>query len=100
MISKHIAVSKGPDKLYGLDIMAHFSTSRKSFHAHERFTLVLDETDFGHTTGEVEVMAEDPEKAQKGIDGFLSSYLHLFDCSRPVDKLTTYFKKFSPTKQH
>ena len=78
--------------------MAEFVTTRVSFLADDRFTVVLDATDFGHTVGEVELMAEDAEKAHADIDAFLKEYAWFFDTSNPKGKLTAYFDKFGYPK--
>ncbi|KAI4098735.1 MAG: hypothetical protein L6R37_006324 [Teloschistes peruensis] len=82
----------------GLDILAHFTTTRRSFLANNKFTVVLDETDFGHSVGEVELMAEDEAEAHGQIDGFMQEYSSFFNCGRdgkkPEGKLAAYLKKY------
>ncbi|KAL8764672.1 MAG: hypothetical protein Q9203_006956 [Teloschistes exilis] len=83
----------------GLDSLAHFTTTRRSFLAANKFTVVLDETDFGHSVGEVELMAEDEAEAHGQIDGFMQHHSSFFDCGRgegdeSEEKLAAYLKKF------
>ena len=84
----------GFDNDFGLDAIADFETHRRTFLADGRFTVVLDVTDFGHRVGEVELMAEDAERAHREIGAFLEKYAWFFDTSRPQGKLTAYFEKF------
>lgn len=80
---------------FGLERLAHFETSRRSFVANDKFEVVLDSTDFGHQVGEVEVMAEDEKKAHADIDAFMAEYPWFFDTShKPKGKLTAYFERF------
>ena len=83
----------GPNESFGLEKTCQFETHRRSFLADGRFTVVLDETDFGHSAGEVELLAEDEKRAHADIDVFLARYAWLFDCSTPKGKLTAYFEK-------
>lgn len=88
----------GLDHAFGLDAMARFETHRLAFVADGRFTVVLDWTDFGHGVGEVELMAEDAEKAHADIDEFRREYAWFFDGSKPKGKLTAYFEEFGYPK--
>ena len=83
---------------FGLDVMAEFKTERLSFLADGKFTVVLDCTDFDHSVGEVELMAEDAEKAHRDIDRFFEEYAWFFDREKPKGKLTAYFEKFGLPK--
>lgn len=94
MISKHIPRCLGSEDHFGLKELCQFETFRRSFLADHKFTVVLDETDFGHSTGEVELLAEDVERAHADIDAFLNRYDWFFDCSKPKDKLIAYFEKY------
>ncbi|KAL2036471.1 hypothetical protein N7G274_010806 [Stereocaulon virgatum] len=78
----------GPNESFGLEKTCQFETHRRSFLADGKFTVALDETDFGHSAGEVELLAEDEKKAHADIDVFLARYAWLFDCSTPKGKLT------------
>lgn len=79
---------------FGLDAMAGFETHRLTLLADGKFTVVLDFTDFGHVVGEVELMAEDAERAHGDIEAFLKEYAWFFDTEKPKGKLTAYFEKF------
>lgn len=94
MVSAHIPGCLGPEDHFGLRELCRFETLRRSFLADHKFTVVLDETDFGHSTGEVELLAEDAEKAHADIDAFMNRYKWFFDCSKPKGKLTAYFEKY------
>lgn len=83
---------------FGLDVMAQFETHRTAFLADGKFTVVLDHTDFDHRVGEVELMAEDAEKAHRDIDAFFEEYSWFFDTEKPKGKLTAYFDKFGLPK--
>ena len=96
MIKNCIPNCAGADESFGLEETGRFETHRRSFLADGKFTVVLDETDFGHSVGEVELLAEDANKAHTEIDGFLVRYAWLFDCSEPKGKLTAYFEKYPP----
>ena len=95
MIKQHIPTCPGPDEHFGLEEMCRFETHRRSFVVDEKFTVVLDETDFGHAVGEVELFAEDADRAHVEIDAFLARYTWFFDCSKPKGKLTAYFEKYT-----
>ena len=62
--------------------------------ADHKFTAVLDETDFGHSVGEVEILADDAKQAHADSDTFLNHYAWFFDCSKPKGKLAAYLEKF------
>ncbi|KAF6221235.1 hypothetical protein HO133_002090 [Letharia lupina] len=83
---------------FGLDAIAGFETRRLTLLADEKFTVVLDVTDFGHVVGEVELMAEDAGEAHADIDAFFEEYAWFFDTSNPKGKLTAYFEKFGYPK--
>lgn len=74
--------------------MAGFETHRLTLLADGKFTVVLDFTDFGHVVGEVELMAEDAERAHGDVEAFLKEYAWFFDTVNPKGKLTAYFEKF------
>lgn len=98
MIKNCIPKCAGPNESFGLEKTCQFETHRRSFLADGKFTVVLDETDFGHSAGEVELLAEDEKKAHADIDVFLARYAWLFDCSTPKGKLTAYFEKYPHNK--
>lgn len=89
------AIAAFPDG-FGLYAIAAFRTSRETMLADGKFTVVMDETNFGHRVGEVEVMAEDAEQGHKDIETFMTSptYSWFFDTENPKGKLTAYFEKF------
>lgn len=97
MIKQHFPNWVGSNESFGLKEMCRFETHRRSFLADGKFTVVLDETDFGHTVGEVELLAEDANRAHADIDAFLARYTWFFDCSNPKGKLTAYFEKHPPS---
>ena len=76
----------------GLDILAKFMTMRQAFRADEKFGIVLDHTDFGHSVGEVESMAEDEETAHGEIDTFMARYPWFFEKGSTEGKLAAYFR--------
>ncbi|KAL8719840.1 MAG: hypothetical protein Q9181_008006, partial [Wetmoreana brouardii] len=94
MIRNCIPECPGPGEAFGLKETCRFETHRRSFLVDGKFTVVLDETDFGHSSGEVELVAEDATQAHADIDVFLARYPWLFDCSKPKGKLTAYFQKY------
>lgn len=99
MISERVPWCLGPSECFGLNQQCQFRTSRHTFIADEKFTVVLDSTDFGHSVGEVELLAEDADKAHADIDAFLDRYAWFFDRSKPKGKLTAYFEKFGTSQQ-
>lgn len=96
MIRDRIPKCPGPGESFGLEETCRFKTYRRSFLADGKFSVMLDETDFGHSTGEVELIVEDADRAHADIEAFLARYAWLFDCSKPVGKLTAYFEKYPP----
>ena len=94
MIKTYIPECTGPNGSFGLEETCRFETHRRSFLADGKFNVVLDETDFGHSAGEVELLAEDADKAHAEIDVFLAHYAWFFNCSKPKGKLTAYFEKY------
>ena len=99
MIQSIVAGPVGPVNNFGLDEMCHFETQRYSFLADDKFTIVLDTTNFGHQVGEVELLAEDTDKAHRDIDAFMEKYRPFFVIgNKPKGKLTAYFEKFGRHK--
>lgn len=79
---------------FGLNEFCRFKTFRHSFVANDHYTVVLDRTDFGHRVGEVEVMAEDADKAHADIDKLFKQHDWFFDTqTKPKGKLTAYFER-------
>jgi hypothetical protein len=56
----------------------------------------LDETSFGHSVGEVELMHDNAAEAHREIDAFLDKYSWFFGKDAPKGKLTAFFEKFPP----
>ena len=98
MIEARFPKCLGPEHNFGLDEMCKFQTMRHTFLADGKFTVVLDATDFDHQVGEVELLAEDADKAHADIDAFMNQYAWVFDTSNPTGKLTAYFEKFGYPK--
>ena len=94
MINEHIPGHHSSQCNFGLKPTCDFETFRRTFLADNRFTIVLDQTDFGHSIGEVELLAQDAKKAHEEMEAFLNRYKWFFDCSRPKGKLTAYFERF------
>lgn len=77
---------------FGLEVLAQFATTRQEFRADDKFAIVLDHTDFGHSIGEVELMAEDEQIAHQEIDGFMARYPWFFEKGKTEGKLAAYFR--------
>ncbi|KAL8894184.1 MAG: hypothetical protein Q9207_008536, partial [Kuettlingeria erythrocarpa] len=75
---------------FGLQILAKFMTTRQDFRADGKFGIMLDYTDFGHSVGEVELMAEDEERAHREIDAFMARYPWFFEKGKTEGKLAAY----------
>ncbi|KAH8430147.1 thiamine-triphosphatase [Aspergillus melleus] len=92
---------------FGLQPMASFTTLRESWQADEKFTIVQDVMDFGHTVGEVELQCRldssgsgseacrDAKMAQMDAEivAFMKRYLWAFILGVPKGKLTAYFER-------
>lgn len=96
-----------------IEEVAKLVSQRKKFLVDEKFTVVLDETDFGHVVGEVELErevsvtgGEEDVTEAKGkiqdraqviaemdqeIDNFMKHYAWAFPPGKPVGKLSAYF---------
>ncbi|KAL8697833.1 MAG: hypothetical protein Q9201_006902 [Fulgogasparrea decipioides] len=92
LIRPHLPQFSEGHENFGLDRLAEFTTTRQDFRADDKFAIVLDYTDFGHSVGEVELMAEDEATAHQEIDGFLSQYQWFFQKGRTEGKLAAYFR--------
>ncbi|KAI4214001.1 MAG: hypothetical protein LQ351_003405 [Letrouitia transgressa] len=82
---------------FGLEEFASYVTWRREFVAEGKFTVCLDETDFGHAAGEVEVIAEEGEKerVEREMEGFLERYKWLFNVKGEVKgKLGAWLDKY------
>lgn len=101
LIQPHFPNLKPGAMGFGLDILAQFATLRRSFLANNKFTVVLDEADFDHSVGEVELMAEDEAEAHEQIDRFMQEHSRFFGMppfgmgdTKPAGKLSAYLQTF------
>ena len=90
LLQRHLPEHLIPSKSnYGLSCAADFTTSRSTYRANSRFTVVLDNTNFGHSIGEVELLVEEKNgtaaAAHDEIDSFMENYRWFF---KPTDKGT------------
>ena len=92
LVRHHVPHFSEDSENLGLEILAKFATSRLEFRADNRFAIMLDHTDFGHSVGEVELMAEDEEMAHRDIDAFLARYSWFFEKGKPEGKLAACFR--------
>ncbi|KAL8850845.1 MAG: hypothetical protein Q9221_004259 [Calogaya cf. arnoldii] len=92
IIRPHLPGFSTKEKTFGLDLLAAFTTTREQFLVDDKFAVVLDHTDFGHSVGEVELMAEDEEKAHGEIDHFMAQYPWFFMRGKAEGKLEAYFR--------
>ena len=101
MVRAHFPKCPGHKENFGLDVVADFETFRHTFLANDYFTIVLDDSNFDHQVGEVELLArpEDVAKAHAEIDDFVKEYTWFFDTTNPKGKLTAYFEKFGYPKE-
>ncbi|ETI24393.1 hypothetical protein G647_03762 [Cladophialophora carrionii CBS 160.54] len=113
IISSHVKSLTGRDSavgdVFGLTRWADFTTIRQTWEADHEFKIVLDQTDFGHSVGEVELETEmfirDQDQARHvtlamddRIDCFFRRYAWAFLVDRPVGKLTAYFEHHAPER--
>lgn len=86
--------------------MARFITDRTGYIVDEKFTVVIDVTDFGHTVGEVELERDAAKASCEGedktlaiaamdedIDEFMRRFAWAFPAGKPVGKLSAYFEQ-------
>ena len=102
-------------RLSDLKVLAEFTTVRDAWRVDDRFGVVVDETDFGHAVGEVElVRCIEVESGEGGnenelrkkhsalqkvvatsldedIESFMERYRWAFGNDKPVGKLSAYF---------
>lgn len=96
---------------FGLVEMARYTTFRETWRADNKFEIVLDNTDFEHTVGEVELQRavtldhDDGEELSKfarqaltadmdqQIEDFMNYYSWAFPLGKPVGKLSAYFAR-------
>lgn len=94
MIRKHLPGCGEAEDEFGLGVLCRFKTSRENYLVDGKFNVALDQTNFGHAVGEVELMAEDAPKAHKDIEDFMEKYSWFFGTEPPKGKLTAYFEKY------
>ena len=94
---------------FGLNVLAHLATRRKSWLANERFKIVVDTMDFGHEVGEVELERHitPPDREHdveswkqhvvqdmdRQVQDFMSEYHWAFKAGQPKGKLTAFFER-------
>ncbi|KAI4116512.1 MAG: hypothetical protein LQ341_007688, partial [Variospora aurantia] len=78
LIRPHLPHFSAEKQHRGLEVLAEFTTTRQGFRADGKFAVVLDRTDFGHSVGEVELMAEDEAVAHREIEEFMEGYRWFF----------------------
>ena len=99
-------LDRGASQSVGLSRLASFITFRQSWLADNEFNIVLNQTDFGHTVGEVELeiptRVKDEDNARKimvmmdqKIADFLQRYEWAFSSDVPIGKLSAYFERQS-----
>lgn len=92
--------------ILGLDMVARFITHRQRWKVDNDFEVCVDETDFGHVVGEVELVQELEHQDQKelemqreeakgrleaNIQRFLEKYAWAFPRQEAIGKLASYF---------
>ncbi|KAL8926839.1 MAG: hypothetical protein Q9208_002648 [Pyrenodesmia sp. 3 TL-2023] len=90
LIRPHLPHFSDEREDFGLEVLAKFMTTRQDFRADGKFGIMLDYTDFGHTIGEVELMAEDEETAHQEVDAFMARYPWFFEKGKTEGKLAAY----------
>lgn len=100
------ARSTASSSILGLDTVARFVTHRQRWRLDNDFEVCVDETDFGHVVGEVELVQELEHHNQKeleiqreeakgrleaNIQNFLDKYAWAFPKQEAVGKLASYF---------
>ncbi|KAI1950802.1 hypothetical protein LOZ53_000868 [Ophidiomyces ophidiicola] len=94
---------------FGLVQMARFTTYREMWKANKKFGIVVDQTDFGHVVGEVEleqeIQVDDNDETSlarrqsaivqmdEEIRIFMERYQWAFPLGKPVGKLSAYFAR-------
>ncbi|KAH8674398.1 CYTH-like domain-containing protein [Tricladium varicosporioides] len=91
----HVGYTTGPESNFGLKSICRYRTTRETFLADHRFSIMLDSTDFGHWVGEVELQTHDMARALPEIDIFMQKYAWFFaNETAPKGKMTAYFERF------
>jgi len=84
-----------PETNFGLKSICQYLTTRETFLADHRFSIMLDLTNFGHSVGEVELQTHDTTTALSDIDKFMQKYSWFFaNKTPPKGKMTAYFELF------
>ncbi|RFU31045.1 hypothetical protein B7463_g5286, partial [Scytalidium lignicola] len=91
----HVGSQASPENNFSLKSICRYHTRREIFFADNRFSIMLDSTDFGHWVGEVELQTQQTATALLDIDTFMMEYAWFFmNYSAPKGKMTAYFEKF------
>lgn len=96
LVSRYIPGSPGSSESYGLGILCDYITNRELYLADEKFSIMLDHADFGHTVGEVELLARDAKTAEEEINVFMEKYRWFFGNGKPKGKISAYLEKYGP----
>lgn len=94
LISRYIPGAPGSSNSYGLGILCDYITNRELYLADEKFSIMLDHADFGHTVGEVELLARDAKAAEEEINEFMEKYKWFFGHGKPKGKISAYLEKY------
>ncbi|MCJ1408704.1 hypothetical protein MMC19_002779 [Ptychographa xylographoides] len=103
LVESHSGHTGSKEYTFGLTEFARFVTQRRSWKVEGGFEIVYDETDFGHTVGEVELQkantgdkenaereSEQAREMDEDIKRFMERYNWAFPPGKPVGKLTAY----------
>ncbi|RIA87182.1 CYTH-like domain-containing protein [Glomus cerebriforme] len=86
-------------KNYKLEPFCTITTQRRSYLINNKFTMVLDTADFGHSVGEIELIVESTDKvqdAEKRIAMFMKEHDWFFETEGVVmGKLMAYISRFN-----
>jgi len=104
LVQQHGLELNASEENPGLDVWARFVTKRQQWKVNEQFLVVLDEADFGHVVGEVEMVQDSVEEEHVGseesiirrLDEQIEEFMHLhtwaFPSGEVQGKLTAYFE--------
>ncbi|KAK4943436.1 hypothetical protein LTR10_016927 [Elasticomyces elasticus] len=93
-----------PFDTYNINPVAEYATIRDSWTVDDKYTIVIDTTDFGHTVGEVELEHDYPDFSQEdkknvllkqmdeNIASFMRHYAWAFPAGECKGKLTAFFE--------
>lgn len=94
----HLGHDLSPNNNFGLTTLCRYRTNRDIYRADNKFSIMLDQTDFGHRVGEVELQAHQTAAALSDIDMFMQKYSWFFASGRtPKGKITAYFEFYGLT---